>query len=85
MNPLTRNIIINTLQSNIKYLSTSENMSGPIEQAIKQTLTDNLQPIHIELINESYMHNVPKGSESHFKVLVVSEKFLDLPLIKVLT
>lgn len=58
-------------------------MSGPIEQAIKQTLTDNLEPVHIELINESYMHNVPKGSESHFKVLVVSQKFQDLPLIKV--
>lgn len=29
------------------------------------------------------MHNVPKGSESHFKVLVVSEKFQDLSLIKV--
>lgn len=58
-------------------------MSGPIEQAITQTLTDNLQPVHIEVINESYMHNVPKGSESHFKVLVVSEKFQDLTLIKV--
>lgn len=57
-------------------------MSGPIEVAIRETLTENLSPVHLEIINESYMHNVPKGSESHFKVLVVSEKFNDLSLIK---
>lgn len=34
-----------------------------------------LQLMHLELINESDMHNVPKGSESHFKVVAVSEEF----------
>ena len=28
-----------------------------------------------QVINESYMHNVPKGSETHFKVVVVSPEF----------
>lgn len=56
---------------------------GPIEIAIEQALSTNLNPIHLEVINESYMHNVPKGSESHFKVLVVSDKFQDLALLKV--
>lgn len=28
------------------------------------------------------MHNVPKNSETHFKVVVVSEKFDKQPLIK---
>lgn len=55
----------------------------PIKAAITRTLQDNLNPIHLEVINESYMHNVPKGSESHFKVLVVSEQFRELALIKV--
>ncbi|ELU17016.1 hypothetical protein CAPTEDRAFT_118429, partial [Capitella teleta] len=32
-------------------------------------------PLHLEVINESYMHNVPKGSETHFKVIVVSDAF----------
>ncbi len=27
------------------------------------------------------MHNVPKGSETHFKVLVVSQQFSDKKLI----
>lgn len=28
------------------------------------------------------MHNVPKGSETHFKVLIVSDQFEGVPLIK---
>lgn len=58
-------------------------MVGPVEKAITETLQENLSPVHLEVINESYMHNVPKDAESHFKVLVVSEKFENVPLIKV--
>ncbi|XP_055547381.1 bolA-like protein DDB_G0274169 isoform X2 [Wyeomyia smithii] len=54
----------------------------PVENAIRDGLTDKLDPVHLELVNESYMHNVPKGAETHFKVLVVSAKFEGLPLIK---
>lgn len=56
---------------------------GPIEKAITEAITTKLEPIHLEVVNESYMHNVPKGAETHFKVLVVSGKFESLPLIKV--
>ncbi|KAJ6638253.1 BolA-like protein [Pseudolycoriella hygida] len=56
--------------------------SGPISIAITESIKDGLQPIHLEVINESYMHNVPKGSETHFKVLVVSDKFQDMALLK---
>lgn len=55
--------------------------AGPIEAKIRQCL-EKLQPTHLEVVNESYMHNVPKGSESHFKVLVVSDDFKGLQLIK---
>jgi BolA protein len=35
-----------------------------------------LEPVeHLEIVNESYKHNVPEGAESHFKVLVVSPNF----------
>lgn len=57
--------------------------SGPVKQAITETLTENLTPVHLEVHNESYMHNVPKGAETHFKVLVVSTQFENLTLIKV--
>lgn len=55
--------------------------TGPIEAKIQECL-QKLNPQHLQVVNESYMHNVPKGSESHFKVLVVSEEFKGLQLIK---
>lgn len=62
----------------------AESSTGkPIETAISDALKSKLNPIHMEVINESYMHNVPKGAESHFKVLVVSHQFQDLTLLKV--
>lgn len=58
-------------------------MSNSIEDSIHNKLQEKLGPSHLEIINESFMHNVPKGAETHFKVVVVSEKFSGLPLIKV--
>jgi BolA protein len=45
------------------------------QHTIEQKITRALNPLHLEVLNESHMHNVPPGSESHFKVTVVSEKF----------
>jgi BolA protein len=42
---------------------------------IHNTLVDALSPVHLDVINESHQHNVPPGSESHFKVIVVSGAF----------
>ena len=44
-------------------------------ETIYAKLQQELAPLHLEVINESSMHNVPPGSESHFKVVVVSERF----------
>lgn len=63
----------------------ANSVEKPIEAAIREGLAGQLNPIHLEVVNESYMHNVPKGAETHFKVLVVSEQFDGLPLIKVTT
>lgn len=55
----------------------------PIETAMRKALTAELKPIFLDVSNESPMHNTPKQAESHFRVLVVSDKFNDLTLIKV--
>lgn len=55
----------------------------PVEKTIREKITSALDPVHLEVINESYMHNVPRGSETHFKVVVVSKKFENVPLIGV--
>lgn len=46
-----------------------------VEEDIIEKLQQSLHPSHLEVINESHMHNVPPGSESHFKVVVVSDAF----------
>ena len=48
-----------------------------LESAIQSALA----PSYLDVIDESYMHNVPEGSESHFKVIIVSDKFTGQRLI----
>ena len=52
-----------------------------VQGDIKAKLQNSLVPSHLQVINESHMHNVPPGSESHFKVVVVSEHFAGMPRI----
>lgn len=53
-----------------------------IQERIESKLTETLAPEHLEVINESHMHSVPKGSETHFKVVVVSARFDGLSPVK---
>ena len=46
-----------------------------IQQQIEKQLRETFAPLHLEVENESHMHNVPEGSESHFRVVLVSEQF----------
>lgn len=40
-----------------------------------ETKLQSLRPLFLEVINESHMHNVAEGSESHFKVTIVCDEF----------
>ena len=57
-------------------------MEKIIENQIIEIINDKLSPSVLNIINESFMHNVPTGSESHFKLIVVSEVFKDLTNVK---
>ncbi|EFA80250.1 bolA family protein [Heterostelium album PN500] len=71
------------LSNNIIYRSmSSTNSKGRVEQIIENKLRDSFSPSHLEVLNESYMHSVPKGSETHFKVVVVSDMFKGKSLIE---
>jgi len=52
-----------------------------LQDRIQQKLSAALNPAHLDVENESRMHNVPPGSETHFKVLIVSEVFEGLGLV----
>jgi stress-induced morphogen len=46
-----------------------------VQDAIVDKLSTALLPVHLEVDNESHQHSVPAGSETHFKVIVVSAGF----------
>ena len=46
-----------------------------IQNNIEQKLLAHFNPAHLEVVNESFMHNVPDGSETHFKVVLVTPEF----------
>ena len=52
-----------------------------LQATIEAKLGAALLPLHLEVVNESHMHSVPPGSETHFKVLVVSPTFEGLGLV----
>ena len=46
-----------------------------IQQAIIQKLTEKFEPTVLYVENESHRHSSGRGSESHFKVTIVSVQF----------
>lgn len=54
------------------------NLQQQIESKIRQVL----KPVHLEVVNESGLHAVPPASETHFKVIVVSEAFQGKSLLE---
>lgn len=53
-----------------------------VQQQIETKLGAEFAPLHLEVANESHMHSVPPGSESHFRVVLVSERFEGRPLVQ---
>ncbi|MGI1678383.1 MAG: BolA/IbaG family iron-sulfur metabolism protein [Cellvibrionaceae bacterium] len=46
-----------------------------IQKEIESILDGELAPSYCVVENESYQHSVPENSETHFKVIVVSDAF----------
>ncbi len=49
---------------------------APVEQRIREKLLAAFSPSTFEVVNESHMHSVPENSETHFKVVLVTEAFV---------
>ena len=52
-----------------------------MQEQIETKLRSALAPVHLDVVNESHMHSVPPGSESHFNVVVVSDRFAGKALV----
>lgn len=51
------------------------------QQLIRERLTEAFHPLHLEVVDESHMHAVPEGAQSHFKVTLVAESFTGQTLV----
>jgi BolA protein len=52
-----------------------------MQERIENKLLEHLAPERMRLANESYQHNFPKGSETHWNLIIVSERFEALSLV----
>lgn len=52
-----------------------------LNDTINDIIVEHLSPARLDIVNESHMHNVPPGSESHFKLTVVTDGFNDMGLV----
>jgi BolA protein len=51
------------------------------QNTIEERLRNTLNPLHMQVVDESHMHSVPEGAQSHFKLIVVSENFANKKLL----
>lgn len=59
-------------------------MAGKFFETIKDTLTKELKPLHLEVIDESHLHmrRTAATPETHFKVIIVSDTFRGLSRVR---
>jgi BolA family transcriptional regulator, general stress-responsive regulator len=53
-----------------------------VDEAITDKLVAALGPVALEVIDESHMHRVRKGAQTHFKVVVVAPAFEGKTLVQ---
>ena len=53
-----------------------------VQETIENKITEALSPSYLTVMNESHMHSVPPGSESHFKLVVVTDSFHGVPRVR---
>ena len=57
-------------------------MTQELRQQIRVQLDQHLAPEYIELVDESFKHNVPRGAQSHWKLLIVARSFEGKPPVQ---
>lgn len=53
-----------------------------VKEVIEAKLETAFAPRFLEVINESFRHSVPPGSETHFKVTMVADCFAGASMVK---
>lgn len=56
--------------------------NGSVQKSIEKKLKQEFQPAVMNVLNESHQHAVPKDSETHFRIELVSEDFSGLSRVE---
>ncbi|KAL7079674.1 hypothetical protein ACQ4LE_001110 [Meloidogyne hapla] len=75
-------MIARIVTAKMMYSTIDNALHGPITSTLKNKLTEFFKPQHIQVECESQFHNVPKGTEKHFRVQICSDKFEGLTQIQ---
>lgn len=46
-----------------------------VKEVMARKIQQEFQPVYIDVQNESHMHSVPPNSETHFKLVIVCDRF----------
>ena len=52
-----------------------------VQRTIEEKLLSDFKPTYLLVENESHRHSVPPNSETHFKVIIASNEFLEKRLV----
>jgi len=63
-------------------MNMADQQTSPVQNRLEQQLAATFAPAHLDVVNESGQHNVPKGSETHFRVTLVADAFEDQRLLQ---
>ena len=70
-------LVFLTAMTDLLPAAQAEEQEKPIETAIIAKLRDKFSPLHLQVTNTS-----PKGSETMFQALIVSDSFASKPLLQ---
>lgn len=73
MNRRIKNILSNNNINKFIFFPIQKNFSR--QNRMTEILQDKYSPLKLEIINDSDKHSVAPGSETHFRIFLVSEKF----------
>uniref|UniRef100_A0A5S6R221 40S ribosomal protein S30 n=1 Tax=Trichuris muris TaxID=70415 RepID=A0A5S6R221_TRIMR len=53
-----------------------------VKERISAALSQALEPVYLEVVNDSHLHGASEQLESHFRLTVVSERFAGLSMVQ---
>ncbi|KAF2069811.1 hypothetical protein CYY_008871 [Polysphondylium violaceum] len=64
----------------VRYYCTKSGPQNGVQSIIESKLVERFKPTFIQVLNESHMHS--RGTDTHFKVVIVSDEFKDQRLVQ---